>query len=80
VFLINCPSFLPRLYGIVKLFLDPVTASKITLLGKKELLESYGAEVVPIEYGGDNPIVVPSCPHYVDAEFNLRYPSPRKNV
>ena len=77
VFLINSPSFLPRLWAIVKRFLDPVTVSKISIVngpGRKELIDAFGAQVVPVEYGGLNPIVVPAPPMVVNDAFDKLWP------
>ena len=77
VMLINAPSFLPRLFAIVKRFLDPVTASKISIHNgpsRKELIEAYGVDAVPMEYGGLNPVLVPAPPHSLTPEFEAQYP------
>eukprot|EP01038_Epipyxis_sp_PR26KG_P008106 gene8106-10978_t len=57
MFIINAPSFLPGLWGLVKPWLDPVTAQKIQILGKNyidKLREFIDDDVIPVEYGGKN--------------------------
>ncbi|KAI1259612.1 CRAL-TRIO domain-containing protein [Xylariaceae sp. FL1019] len=55
MYVINTNWFVSKGWGIVKGFLDPVTASKIHVLGadyKKILLEQVPAENLPTAYGG----------------------------
>jgi hypothetical protein len=55
MYLINAPWGFDWVWSMVKGFLDPVTASKIHVLGrgyKKELLAQIPAENLPVEFGG----------------------------
>jgi hypothetical protein len=55
LYVINAPWGFAAVWGAVKGWLDPVTVSKIHILGsgyKKELLEQVPAENLPEEFGG----------------------------
>ncbi|KAI1344522.1 CRAL-TRIO domain-containing protein [Xylariaceae sp. FL0016] len=55
MYVLNVTWFLKTLWSVIKGFLDPVTASKIHILGsdyKKTLLEQIPAENLPKKYGG----------------------------
>ncbi|KAJ6019154.1 hypothetical protein N7499_009688 [Penicillium canescens] len=55
LYLINAPWGFSSVFSAVKGFLDPVTVSKIHVLGsgyQKELLEQVPAENLPVEFGG----------------------------
>jgi hypothetical protein len=52
---INAPSVFSTLWPLVKSFLDPVTVSKIHVLGadyKEKLRELVDEDQLPVEYGG----------------------------
>jgi len=54
-YVVNAPWIFSVFWSIVRPWLDPVTASKISVLGsdyKKELLKHYDADQLPVEYGG----------------------------
>jgi len=56
-FFLNTPWFFVGIWNLIKGILDPVTASKMVLLGKdykSTLLEFIDADQLPIEYGGTN--------------------------
>jgi len=77
VVLVNSPPIVTRLFGIVRKFLDPSVTEKISIYGSdcaKELIEKFGAETLPQEYGGDNPVRIPGCPKKLTPEFNAMYP------
>lgn len=55
LYLINAPWGFETAFGVIKVMLDPVTASKIRILGKgyaTELLKQVPAENLPKEFGG----------------------------
>jgi hypothetical protein len=55
--MLNAPSLLPTVYGLVRPMLDPVTQEKIHLLSgrsMKVILDKMGAEYVPKEYGNSS--------------------------
>ncbi|GAD93274.1 phosphatidylinositol transporter, putative [Paecilomyces variotii No. 5] len=55
LYLINAPWGFSSVFSVVKGFLDPVTVSKIHVLGsgyQKELLAQVPAENLPVEFGG----------------------------
>jgi hypothetical protein len=55
LYLINAPWGFSSVFSAVKGFLDPVTVSKIHVLGsgyQKELLSQVPAENLPVEFGG----------------------------
>ncbi|KUM61557.1 hypothetical protein ACN42_g5557 [Penicillium freii] len=55
LYLINAPWGFSTVFGAIKGFLDPVTVSKIHILGsgyQKELLAQVPAENLPVEFGG----------------------------
>jgi hypothetical protein len=55
LFLINAPWIFSSVWAIIKLWLDPVTKTKIEVLGgnyKHRLLEFIDADSLPEEYGG----------------------------
>lgn len=55
LYLINAPWGFSTVFGAIKGFLDPVTVSKIHVLGsgyQKELLAQVPAENLPVEFGG----------------------------
>lgn len=77
IVLCNAPTVITRLYNVVKRVLDPIVASKIQITSTPghELIQSlFGEDVVPMYYGGKNPVFIPACPKKVDAEFDARYP------
>jgi len=57
-FIINTPSVFPFVWSGVKLFLDPIVASRIEIFGcdesvwKKRLIEFIGEDNLPVNYGG----------------------------
>jgi len=55
-YMLNAPSLLPTVYGLIKPLLDPVTQEKIHLLSGRSMnviLDKLGAQHVPKEYGGE---------------------------
>ncbi len=55
LYIINAPWGFSSVWAVVKRFLDPVTVSKIHILGtgyQKQLLEQIPAENLPKEFGG----------------------------
>jgi hypothetical protein len=55
LYVINAPWGFSSVFSVVKRFLDPVTVSKIHVLGagyQKELLDQVPAENLPAEFGG----------------------------
>ncbi|KAJ1627179.1 CRAL-TRIO domain-containing protein [Pavlovales sp. CCMP2436] len=55
LFIVNAPSFFSAIWSFIKLFLDPGTAAKISILDhgfKKELLKHVSAENLPVHLGG----------------------------
>lgn len=81
IILVNTPPMVARLYSLVKKFLDPATAEKVSLvsdLGTSVMAEKFGIDVVPEAYGGKNPIKIIGCPKRVDAAFNAAYPHDQK--
>jgi len=55
--IINCPSFFPPTWRLIKGWLDPRTASKIEVISgkansEKRLLELIDADQLPNDYGG----------------------------
>ena len=77
VILINAPSFAGFCWSIAKKFLDPKTASKFAILvgpSKDTLKQLCGEIVLPEEYGGTNPYVLPHPVKKVDEKFNELYP------
>ena len=58
-YLINAPFGFSTAFRLFKPFLDPVTVSKIFILGssyKKELLKQIPAENLPVKYGGKSEV------------------------
>lgn len=58
-YLINAPFGFSTAFRIFKPFLDPVTVSKISILGssyKKELLKQIPAENLPTKFGGESEV------------------------
>lgn len=57
-YIINAPMMFSGTWNIVKRWLDPVTVSKIKIIGRNEkavreaLLEEIPAENLPVEFGG----------------------------
>ena len=54
-FLINAPLYARIGWAIVKTFMDPVTVSKVVILGtdyRGTLLEYIDADQLPVEFGG----------------------------
>ncbi|CAK9116884.1 unnamed protein product [Durusdinium trenchii] len=55
LFIVNAPVFFVAFYRLIQSWLDPVTASKIQVLGSNfqhKLLEHIDADQLPITYGG----------------------------
>mmetsp|Transcript_11438 Transcript_11438/g.27438 ORF Transcript_11438/g.27438 Transcript_11438/m.27438 type:complete len:374 (+) Transcript_11438:49-1170(+) len=55
LFVVNAPPFFVALYKLIQSWLDPVTASKIQVLGRNfqsVLLEHIDADQLPRDYGG----------------------------
>ena len=75
--LINAPSYAGSVWNMVKRFLDPKTASKISILvgpSPSVLRKVCGEACLPMEYGGTNKYVVPHPVQRIDEEFNRLYP------
>jgi len=73
---VNAPSFAGSIWTIIKKFLDPKTASKISILvgpSREYLREVCGEAVLPIEFGGTNSYVLPHPVQKVDAIFDRDY-------
>lgn len=72
-FLINAPSFIPALWGLIKQFLDPVVASKVSIHSSdyiNALSDLIDKDVLLVEYGGHCPEKVPNiCTDAVEEEF-----------
>lgn len=61
IYLLNCPTIFPVLWGLIKLFLDPVTASKVRMLKsdyKQVLLDEVFGTVaeLPVLWGGEKKV------------------------
>jgi len=55
IMIVNAPSVFPMIWGVIKPWLDAVTAAKVSIKGseyKAMLIESLGMENVPANYGG----------------------------
>jgi hypothetical protein len=77
LFLINAPYMAPKIWQMIKPFIDPQTANQICIVAgpaRELLIEEFGAEVVPMEWGGLNPYQVPHSPEKLTEEFDKRYP------
>jgi hypothetical protein len=63
IVLFNVPKVAAAVYSAIKLFLDPVTAAKIEMHPgvPERLKELLGEDVIPVEYGGTNPVEYPKC-------------------
>ena len=64
-FIINAPFIFSALWRFVRGWIDPVTASKVVILGKdyaSALLEEIDPAQLPVEYGGTNPFEVERPP------------------
>ena len=62
--LVNCPAGAATLWSIVKQFLDPVVVEKVRIVsgpGTDVILDVFGEDAVPVEYGGKNPVTI-RCP------------------
>eukprot|EP01035_Chromulina_nebulosa_P018124 gene18124-23778_t len=60
LFIINAPSAFPLAWRVVKAWLDPVVATKISIYGSQskwqhDLLDFIGADNTPMNYGGNAP-------------------------
>jgi hypothetical protein len=74
LFLINAPFIFSPIFSIIKPFVDPVTIQKFVLAhdaGTKELLKEIDESVLLIEYGGQDPFVVPHKTAY--AGYPMRH-------
>mmetsp|Transcript_10910 Transcript_10910/g.13185 ORF Transcript_10910/g.13185 Transcript_10910/m.13185 type:complete len:591 (+) Transcript_10910:314-2086(+) len=59
IILINAPAFLARVWSMVSKALDPAVVGKIRIfpgIPTQFLIEQYGRDLIPVEYGGTNPI------------------------
>jgi len=73
LYLIRAPSIAMKIWSLVKVFLDPKTASNINIDssdGKAAIGELFGWECVPREFGGEHDYDVPHVPKAIDDEFN----------
>jgi hypothetical protein len=63
ILLINAPRIVSIIFNrCFKHFLDPVTASKVEIhSGCERLLELADPSVIPVEFGGTSPFVLPQC-------------------
>ena len=62
IFIVNAPGFICTLWKIMRRFLDPTVAAKISIHGnipKTILAEKIGIDVLPEEFGGTSPYVLP---------------------
>ena len=54
---IGAPSYFPRIWGFIKSWIDPVTASKLVILSQSEVLPTLTEYIdlgnIPTEFGGD---------------------------
>ncbi|CAJ1342033.1 unnamed protein product [Effrenium voratum] len=74
-FFLNTPPVFLAIWRLIKEWIDPVTASKMHLLGsdfQRELLEYIPADQLPVAYGGTNSWDVFNWPPDID-EFRRRY-------
>ena len=65
IVLMNAPHFVSRLFQIGKKFLDPTLLEKIQVVShdaRQILIDTFGEEAVPTQYGGKNPIFIPGPP------------------
>jgi len=70
VFLVNCARAFTVVFSVCKPFLDAETLSKIHVsssIPKEKLAAAFDPELLPVEFGGRNPVVVPACAAYVEA-------------
>lgn len=74
----NAPPSAAIGWNIVKRFLDPKVAEKISILSGPAhdfLRNLYGEKVLPVEYGGTNPFVIPHAIHKsAPGELDKRFP------
>jgi hypothetical protein len=78
-YIINAPWGFSTVWGIIKPWLDPVTVSKIDVLGsgyKTKLLEQIPAENLPKEYGGTCTCAGKSCSLSDAGPWNEPAPAP----
>ena len=74
-FIINTPSVFPIVWRGIKLFLDPIVASKIEIFGckeaewKKRLIEYIGEDNLPQNYGGNCSILNMNKVPYIFFKF-----------
>lgn len=77
VVLINAPTFMSRVWSLGKKFIDPTTAEKVKIISgpySDTIIEQFGLDVIPQEYGGTNPMTVPHPPKRITADFNRQFP------
>ncbi|KAH9262350.1 hypothetical protein BASA82_000618 [Batrachochytrium salamandrivorans] len=77
VVLINAPSFAAWGWSLVKKMLDPKLVAKIKIMGLPdtgELVEIFGREALPKDFGGDNPYPLPAPIRKMSQQFQLDFP------
>lgn len=81
--IVNAPWVFPTLWGLVKVFLDPVVASKVEVLGAdwKEVLvrDYFDPASLPTFFGGTSEVAIPEFKEEdVLAEQNAKEPKDQK--
>jgi len=74
---INAPSYAASIWSIAKRIIDPNTANRISIIpgpATDYLLHVAGPSVLPIEFGGNNPYVLPHCLAKMDSKFEADFP------
>eukprot|EP00438_Fugacium_kawagutii_P031218 Skav220813 [mRNA] locus=scaffold150:525464:526495:+ [translate_table: standard] len=69
LFFLNAPTVFLGIWRLIKNWIDPVTASKMHLLGsdyQRELLEHIHPDQLPVEYGGTNSFDVFHWPQNIE--------------
>ena len=77
IILVNAPAYAGTVWNAAKRILDKTTAEKIHILvgpSKDVLRKLCGETVLPIEFGGTNPIEVPHPIQRIDEDFERDFP------
>lgn len=77
IFIINSPSVFPIVWRLIKVWLDPVVASKIEIISnesswKPKLLDFIGEANLPSNYGGKASAIIPGSHPYAQYMANVR--------
>jgi len=74
---INAPAWFTIFWSVIKSIICPVVVQSVRVFpdsAKEFLTDHYGADCVPIEYGGTLDVRVLPCPQTIDEKFQRAFP------